>query len=81
MSLIIFAIQNNSNENTFSVSGSFASTLDSNRYKFLTKMQLDDVEIIKCKLNDFYFLLLSVTSTAFNCLTTALLNRLRDYKR
>ncbi|EAT46715.1 AAEL002100-PA, partial [Aedes aegypti] len=29
--------------------GSVASTLDTNKYKFLTKISLDDLEIVKCK--------------------------------
>ncbi|KAG5680642.1 hypothetical protein PVAND_010136 [Polypedilum vanderplanki] len=33
-----------------SMPGSF-STLDTNKYKFLTKIPLDDLEIVKCKLN------------------------------
>lgn len=33
----------------FSVPGTFASTLDTNKYKFLTKLALDDMEIVKCK--------------------------------
>lgn len=33
----------------FSVPGSITSTLDTNKYKFLTKISLDDLEIVKCK--------------------------------
>ena len=45
----------------FSVQGSFTSTLDTNKYKFLTKISLDDLEIVKCKLNLFLFEMFSVT--------------------
>ena len=33
-----------------SMPGSFSSTLDTNKYKFLTKIPLDDLEIVKCKI-------------------------------
>lgn len=33
----------------FSISGSFSSTLDTNKYKFLLKIPLDDLEIVKCE--------------------------------
>ncbi|CRL02246.1 CLUMA_CG015133, isoform A [Clunio marinus] len=32
-----------------SISGSFALTLDTNKYKFLTRLQLDDIEIVKSR--------------------------------
>jgi hypothetical protein len=37
----------------FSVPGNFSSTLDSNKYKFLTKISLDDLEIVRCEFNNF----------------------------
>lgn len=33
----------------WSMPGSFSSTLDTNKYKFLTKIPLDDLEIVKCE--------------------------------
>lgn len=32
--------------------GSFTSTLDTNRYKFLTRIPLEELDIVKCKSRD-----------------------------
>lgn len=50
-------ISHQTNFLNFSVSGSFASTLDTNKYKFLTKLLLDDLEIIKRELTPTFPLL------------------------
>lgn len=47
----------------FSVPGSFTSTLDTNKYKFLTKILLDDLEIVKCELKSISLYFASCQST------------------
>lgn len=45
--------------------GSFSSTLDTNKYKFLTKIPLDDLEIVKCECEQQFFILFNTLCVYF----------------